>query len=1329
MENRCVCNEGYEGNASVACTNINECLNNQSCPVHTNCTDTDGSFLCLCKSGFDLVNDVCTDINECIDYTDCPSNSNCTNTIGSFECVCNTGYIHLADPSLEYCSDIDECLLGYDNCATNTSICTNVIGSFECSCRPGYSGNGITCFDIDECNATNTNDCDIHALCTNTIGSFLCDCVEGFTGSGKVCSSCEAGKYKDLVGPYACTQCLNHSYSPIGSPNSSSCLCVPGYYRDQLGNCSSCPENTYKEEIGNEECTSCPSYMIGPVGSSNSSLCECQPGFTEANSSVSSGCTACESGTYKVAPGPQACTICPAHTVSAAGSATVSECICMPGYTGAGGVCTACESGKYKDVNGSSPCKLCPSKASSNPGSTSSTDCRCDYGSYGDGCPLCPVGTYKDTIGSEACMQCPNNSTSTRGARHVEQCTCNAGFSGVNGGVCFPCASGKYKMYYGSEECDPCIANSFSAPGSISPSDCICNVGYQGSGDSSCTDIDECQAGTDNCDATRAVCINTQGSFECSCVQGFTGNGTSCLPERIVKSFSFLLSLASTFHLNTSSLFSIISFALNVEYPLNVSVTMTSSIGNYSNHSHNETWRVVFSVRVMSIDEFSTYNQTLVIQALLRSGYSLPFNFTDAILVSVCGNGQIEGFEMCDDGNLIDGDGCDSICQREAGWTCRIQQNPSSTDNATTSVCSDINECLHPDVVCSPYARCYNTPGSFLCTCLRGFFGDGKDCTDDFRDNTLLQENTIFSSLPVSVITNATIEMFGAAIALEKNMLLVGSDGQGAFLYERELEGRWDANLRFHFRPSQLVTGFGISCCMYSNDIGDITKPSRSQAVIGSKGNQVHIFERQNQGQWSLAAVLRHDSLFFGSSVATYEDDVLVGAYGDQKAFVFGRDAVAGWSTSPLHVFLPDSNLGLFGSAVAIRKSVAVVASLYSGTVYVFFRDMSGQWLDAPQVLSYSGSDPVASSFGASISMSDRFIFVGDPQRRQVHVYLKDSNTSYSLLHILTSESRNFGSCVANTDLYAVVGAMNMNKAFILKVSTNDTWNFSNAHILGEGQRPAEDLGSACSITNQDVALPSVLFRSVYMHASFCAYGFYGWSTDNCTLCPPNTIAKNLSRTIQDCVCAPGYYGEDGSSCELCPANHFCAGGVEKLTCLNGTSSRPGSSSSSDCVVNRFSTKNISQSSTRANGTNILTMVLEPSIDVFASDHLNITISGLICGGSDCAACPNGFNLTVSSSSGGELNISVESSSGGRLVISHAADMLVRSLYRYTWCIVNPPQGQRSPDIFIEASASSDSGVRFVPSLMLKAAGRSAPLAIDGLSLLHAEQSELSQVR
>ena len=45
------------------------------------------------------------------------------------------------------------------------------------------------------------------------------------------------------------------------------------------------------------------------------------------------------------------------------------------------------------------------------------------------------------------------------------------------------------------------------------------------------SDIDECEAGTHNCSAA-AVCNNTKGAFNCTCIQGFLGNGYKCEGER-----------------------------------------------------------------------------------------------------------------------------------------------------------------------------------------------------------------------------------------------------------------------------------------------------------------------------------------------------------------------------------------------------------------------------------------------------------------------------------------------------------------------------------------------------------------------------------------------------------------------------------------------------------------------------------------------------------------------------------------------------------------------------------------------------------------------------
>jgi len=83
--------------------------------------------------------------------------------------------------------DVDECVLGTDNCHAHAS-CINTDGSFTCKCNDGYHGNGVQCSDVDEC-VLGTDNCHAHARCINTDGSFNCKCNDGFQGNGVQCSA------------------------------------------------------------------------------------------------------------------------------------------------------------------------------------------------------------------------------------------------------------------------------------------------------------------------------------------------------------------------------------------------------------------------------------------------------------------------------------------------------------------------------------------------------------------------------------------------------------------------------------------------------------------------------------------------------------------------------------------------------------------------------------------------------------------------------------------------------------------------------------------------------------------------------------------------------------------------------------------------------------------------------------------------------------------------------------------------------------------------------------------------------------------------------------
>ncbi|XP_053738591.1 pappalysin-2 [Synchiropus splendidus] len=70
-----------------------------------------------------------------------------------------------------------------------------------------------------------------------------------------------------------------------------------------------------------------------------------------------------------------------------------------------------------------------------------------------------------------------------------------------------------------------------------------------------------------------------------------------------------------------------------------------------------------------SVLEGETYQYTVQVEAGgIVSEPSPPLYYTHG--QSYCGDGFIQRTEECDDGNLLDGDGCDKKCQKESGFNC-----------------------------------------------------------------------------------------------------------------------------------------------------------------------------------------------------------------------------------------------------------------------------------------------------------------------------------------------------------------------------------------------------------------------------------------------------------------------------------------------------------------------------------------------------------------------------------------------------------------------------------------------------------------------------------
>ena len=373
---------------------------------------------------------------DCVACTACPAGdyevTECSAEADTLCAECPTGSTTLSQ--VDHFGGINDCLcdLGFDS-TRQTGVCIE--------CEIGKYKNSIANISCTDCSRGTT-----HA--TGKKYASACRCFAGDTRQDEedgsvTCVPCEAGKYKETFGDYACYDC--NAPSEWSDPGATACVCNQGY-TGTIGSCTNCAGGTYKDVLGSSPCVDCARNQFTPVNA-NYGYRFCFDCFTDLNDLTQgvsttldlSGQTTCVCPAgYQFASSPRQCQACvPGATFKEELQDYIAddECSsCTPGCSTGERVLEACT------VDSDLECTLCQSNSNSPSGFTG-TICYCNAGYE-------PVATTVD------------------GVKVYDQCTkCLAGkYNNVNDQLhgdstdvmCADCSPGKFQDQQGRSSCQSC---------------------------------------------------------------------------------------------------------------------------------------------------------------------------------------------------------------------------------------------------------------------------------------------------------------------------------------------------------------------------------------------------------------------------------------------------------------------------------------------------------------------------------------------------------------------------------------------------------------------------------------------------------------------------------------------------------------------------------------------------------------------------------------------------------------------------------------------------------------------------------------------------------
>ncbi|XP_017066756.1 uncharacterized protein LOC108104917 isoform X2 [Drosophila eugracilis] len=498
---KCDCRQGYTLNLNdyASCLDIDECQeSNGGCQEI--CENLPGKYKCSCQAGYyvDASGKTCVDINECANpelSSDCENG--CENLPGSYRCV--VPLVEKSDSTEVVESSIDE------------------RPPPKITCNPGFelSANGTECLDINECEVKGPEDLKSNGICQqkceNTIGSFRCYCLEGYHLLEDQ-KSCALDKCLDLENPQLNrTRCAHQCEDlPEGSYQ---CKCPKGYELAEDRHSCLVQESPCSKDKGIEKCS--PGTCL--VSEDNTSFsCVCPDGYRSEGFSCQDIDECKEdmhlcSHTCQNTPGGYQC-LCPIGLRLVEDYTCLAENLCEVNNNGCEQICLTARGGACSCRDGyrlSADGKSCEDV----------DECLVKNGGCQQVCRNLP-GTH-----ACACERGYELGEDKKTCQDVDEC---AGL--LSGGCTHECINKAgtfecgcplgYILNEDERSCRPAIVGcppgtQRSAEG-CSPIEC--SPGFILGSDDKCVDIDECLKNNGGC-SNR--CLNTEGSYECSCPPGY----------------------------------------------------------------------------------------------------------------------------------------------------------------------------------------------------------------------------------------------------------------------------------------------------------------------------------------------------------------------------------------------------------------------------------------------------------------------------------------------------------------------------------------------------------------------------------------------------------------------------------------------------------------------------------------------------------------------------------------------------------------------------------------------------------------------------------------